>query len=242
MRRIAAAGAEATTMRARMIPLLLAAIALSSAAGALQAQEGKSLFNGTDLSGWDGDPKFWSVKDGAITGVSTADNPVKVNTFLIWKGGTLKNFELRAKYRLEGNNSGIQYRSKDLGEWRVGGYQADMDATNTYTGILYEERGRGILAKVGTKSTVRPGGQVEVTGSVGDPAEIKAAIRKDGWNEYRITARGNHLVHEINGKTTAELIDEDEGKRAMEGILALQLHQGPPMTVQFKDIRLKVLP
>ena len=229
-------------MRARTIPLLLA-IALSCAAGALAAQEGAvSLFNGKDLSGWDGDPKFWSVKDGAITGVSTAENPVKVNTFLIWKGGTLKNFELRAKYRLEGNNSGIQYRSKDLGEWRVGGYQADMDAANTYTGILYEERGRGILANVGTKSTVGPDGKVQVTGSVGDPAEIKAAIRKDGWNEYRITARGNHLVHEINGKVTAEFTDDDEAKRSMEGILALQLHQGPPMTVQFKDIRLKALP
>ena len=117
-----------------------------------------------------------------------------------------------------------------------------MDAANTYTGILYEERGRGILANVGTKSTVRPNGQVQVTGSVGDPAEIKAAIRKDDWNEYRIAARGNHLVHEINGKVTAELIDEDEAKRAMEGILALQLHSGPPMTVRFKDIRLKVLP
>ena len=149
---------------------------------------------------------------------------------------------LRAKFRLEGNNSGIQYRSKDLGEWRVGGYQADMDAANTYTGILYEERGRGILANVGTKSTVRPNGEVQVTGSVGDPAEIKAAIKKDGWNEYHITARGNHLVHEINGKVTAELIDDEEAKRAMEGILALQLHAGPPMTVRFKDIRLKVLP
>lgn len=229
-------------MRARIAPLLVA-IALSCAAGGLKAQEGAvSLFNGKDLTGWDGDPRFWSVQDGALTGVSTAENPVKVNTFLIWKGGTLKNFELWVKYRLEGNNSGIQYRSKNLGEWRVGGYQADMDAMNTYTGILYEERGRGILAKVGTKSTVRPNGQVEVTGSVGDPAEIKAAIRKDDWNEYHITARGNHLVHEINGKVTAELVDEDEGKRAMEGILALQLHSGGPMTVRFKDIRLKVLP
>ena len=226
----------------RMIPLLVA-IVLACAAGAPEAQEGTvSLFNGRDLAGWDGDPKFWTVKDGAITGVSTAENPVKTNTFLIWKGGKVKNFELWAKFRLEGNNSGIQYRSKDLGEWRVGGYQADMDAANTYTGILYEERGRGILANVGTKSTVRPNGQVQVTGSVGDPAEIKAAIRKDDWNEYRITARGNHLVHEINGKVTAELIDEDEAKRAMEGVLALQLHSGPPMTVRFKDIRLKMLP
>lgn len=229
-------------MRAPFIPLLFA-IVLSCAAGGLGAQEGVvSLFNGQDLSGWDGDPKFWSVKDGAITGVSTAENPVKTNTFLIWKGGTVKNFELWAKFRLEGNNSGIQYRSKDLGEWRVGGYQADMDVANTYTGILYEERGRGILANVGTKSTVAQNGPVQVTGSVGDPAEIKAAIRKDDWNEYHITARGNHLVHAINGKVTAELIDDDEAKRAMEGILALQLHSGPPMTVRFKEIRLKVLP
>ena len=102
-------------MRTPMIPLLLA-IGLSCAVGALEAQEGAvSLFNGKDLAGWDGDPNFWTVKDGAITGVSTAENPVKTNTFLIWKGGTVKNFELWAKFRLEGNNSGIQYRSKDLG-------------------------------------------------------------------------------------------------------------------------------
>jgi hypothetical protein len=227
-------------MRFRSIPLFLLLLTL---AGAAPAQEGaRSLFNGKDLSGWDGDPKFWSVRDGAITGMTTAENPTAGNTFLIWKGGTLKDFDLRVKFRIQGGNSGIQYRSKDLGQWRVGGYQADFEAGEMYTGILYEERGRGILAKVGEKTTVGADGKPTVTGAVGDPAAIRAAVRKGEWNEYRITARGNHLVHEINGKVTAEVTDEDAARRASEGILALQLHAGPPMTVQFKDIRLKTLP
>ena len=223
-----------------MIPLLLA-IVLSCAAGALEAQEGAvSLFNGKDLAGWDGDPRFWTVKDGAITGVSTVENPVKTNTFLIWKGGKVKNFELWAKFRLEGNNSGIQYRSKDLGNWIVGGYQADIDASGRYTGILYEERGRGILAQRGQKVTVAADGKKVETGRTGSKEELVAAIKKGDWNEYVVTAIGNHIVHRINGKVMAEVTDEQVDKRSTEGILALQLHSNKdPMKVQFKDIRLK---
>src|SRR5919201_593824 len=112
----------------------------------------RSLFNGKDLAGWDGNPKFWSVKDGAITGQTTAENPLKENTFLIWRNGTVDDFELRLSYRLVGGNSGVQYRSKDLGNWVVAGYQADMEAGKKFTGILYEERGRGILAERGQKT------------------------------------------------------------------------------------------
>ena len=227
-------------MRPRWISLFLLPLALT---GVAPAQEGaRSLFNGKDLSGWDGDPKFWSVRDGAITGTTTPENPTRGNTFLIWKGGTLKDFELWVKFRIQGGNSGIQYRSRDLGEWRVGGYQADFEAGDMFTGILYEERGRGILAKVGEKTTVGADGKPTVTGSVGDPAAIRAVVRRGDWNEYHITARGNRLIQEINGKVTVEVIDEDPARRAAEGILALQLHAGPPMTVQFKEIRLKTLP
>src|SRR5580765_1217433 len=105
----------------------------------------KSLFNRKDLSGWDGNPKFWSVKDGAITGQTTDDNKTDGNTFLIWKDGTVDDFELRLSYKIVGGNSGIQYRSKDKGKWVVNGYQADFEAGDTYSGILYEEGGRGIL-------------------------------------------------------------------------------------------------
>jgi hypothetical protein len=199
------------------------------------------LFNGKDLTGWSGDPRFWSVKDGCITG-STRENKAEGNTFLIWKAGTLKDFELRAMWRLENHNSGIQYRSKDLGKWVVGGYQADMDGENTYTGICYEERGRGIVAQVGQKVTLGENGKPTVTGKTGDAKEIKAGIKKAGeWNEYVITCKGNHLVQKLNGNVTVDITDNDEKHRMMEGILALQLHAGPAMLVQFKDITLKVL-
>ena len=199
------------------------------------------LFNGKDLSGWEGDPKFWSVKDGCITG-STRENKTNGNTFLIWRGGKVKDFELRAMWRLENHNSGIQYRSKDMGNFVVGGYQADMDGNNTFTGICYEERGRGIIAQVGQKVELNENEKPKVVGSTGDAKEIKAGIKKAGeWNEYIITAKGNHLVQKLNGNVTIEITDNDTKKRMMEGILALQLHAGEPMLVQFKEITLKVL-
>ncbi len=201
----------------------------------------ESIFNGKDLSGWDGDGKFWSVQDGAITGQTTAENPTKANTFLIWKGGTVKDFELRLKFRMEGGNTGIQYRSKDKGNWVVNGYQADFDAGKTYAGILYEEGGRGILANVGQKVTIGANGKIQVTGVTTDPKEIRGAIDIKEWNDYVVIAKGNHLTHIINGKTTVDVIDEQVEKRAMEGIVAFQVHAGPPMKIQFKDIFLKDL-
>lgn len=202
----------------------------------------RPIFNGQDLTGWEGNDKFWSVRDGAITGQTTADNPTNGNTFLRWTFGELDDFELRLQFRIVGGNSGIQYRSKDFGNFVVGGYQADFEAGETYSGILYEERGRGILAQRGQRTTVGEDGKIEVTGSTGDSKEIQNAIKKEEWNDYTIVAQGNHLTHVINGHTTADVTDNQVQARAMQGILALQLHAGPPMTVQFKDIRLKRLP
>src|SRR5579872_2238298 len=199
----------------------------------------KSLFNGKDLAGWDGDPKFWSVQEGAITGQTTKDNPTQGNTFLIWREGILDDFELRLSYKIVGGNSGIQYRSKDVGDWVVGGYQGDFEAGDTYSGILYEERGRGILAQRGQKTEIGPDGKVNVLASLGDTKDIQANIKKEDWNEYAIIAHGNELTHIINGRVTAQTTDNQPEKRAMSGILALQLHAGPPMTVQFKNILIK---
>lgn len=198
----------------------------------------KPIFNGKDLAGWDGNPKFWSVKDGAITGTTTKENPTQGNTFLIWKDGQLDDFELRLEFKIVGGNSGIQYRSKDLGNWVVGGYQADFEAGDTYSGINYEERGRGILCQRGEKVVIEKDGKKKAE-RVTESKKLQDAIKKEDWNNYVITAQGNHLVHKINGNVTADVTDHEEAKRAMQGILALQLHAGPPMVVQFKNIRLK---
>ena len=207
------------------------------------------IFNGKDLTGWEGNPKLWSVQDGVITGQTTAENSTKGNTFLIWTNGTVADFELHCSYKLTPGdskgfaNSGIQYRSKvaNPANWVVHGYQADMEAGPSYSGILYEEGGRGILAQRGEKVVVPQDGKKQVVGSVGNAAEIGAAIKKGDWNDYVIIAQGNHLQQFINGKQTMDLVDEEEAKRAMSGILALQLHAGPPMMAQFKNIRLKKL-
>ena len=209
----------------------------------------RPIFNGKDLAGWDGNRELWSVRDGAITGQTTPEHPTKVNTFLVWTNGTPADFELRCSFRLVPDNpqgfanSGIQYRSKvlDPANWVVGGYQADMEAGPNYTGILYEERFRGIMALRGEKVVWDQAGKKQVVGSVGTAAEIETGLKKGGWNDYVIIAKGNHLQQFVNGKQTVDVTDECEAKRALSGVLALQLHVGPPFTVQFKDIRLKNL-
>jgi hypothetical protein len=209
----------------------------------------QSLFNGKDLTGWDGVPKLWSVKDGAITGQTTAENPAQRNTFLVWTNGTPGDFELRCSFRLVPGdargfaNSGIQYRSKvvDPSYWVVHGYQADMEAGPNYTGNLYEEGMRGTMAQRGEKVIWSKDDKKQVVGSLGDAAAIEASVKKGGWNDYVIIAKGNHLQQFVNGKPTIDVVDECEAKRAMSGVLALQLHAGPPMMAQFKNIRLKAL-
>ncbi len=198
----------------------------------------KSLFNGKDLTGWEG-KDFWSVKDGAITGQTTAEKPTKGNTFLIWRDGQVDDFELRLSYKIVGGNSGIQYRSKDNGDFVVGGYQGDIDSGDTYSGILYEERGRGILALRGQKTTVNNEGKPVETAKLGDTKELQAKIKKEDWNDYEIIAKGNHLIHKINGVVMSEVVDEQPARAAKSGVLALQLHAGPAMIVQFKNIRIK---
>ncbi|MDB6040916.1 MAG: Trehalose utilization, partial [Verrucomicrobiales bacterium] len=141
-------------------------------------------------------------------------------------------------------NSGIQYRSRDFGNFVAGGYQADFEAGKTYSGILYEERMDGILAQRGQKTVVKTVDgktKIEVTGSLGDSKEIQSHIKENDWNDYVVIAKGNHLQHFINGVQTIDVIDEREGKGAKEGVLALQLHAGEPMTVQFKNIRIQDL-
>lgn len=225
------------------------ALCLTLTLRAFAAEEGfQSIFNSKDLSGWDGDANLWSVKDGAITGVTKAEPKLTHNTFLVYTNGDVSDFELRLSYRIVNGNSGIQFRSKVLSRGPfgpiVGGYQADFEAGKTYSGILYEEQGRGILAQRGQKTVIKDDGdkhKVEVAGSVGKSEDIQAKIKNEDWNDYVIIAKGNHLQHFINGMPTVDVIDENAAKAAKSGVLALQVHVGPPMTVQFKNIRIKHL-
>jgi hypothetical protein len=206
----------------------------------------KPLFNGKDLTGWTGNPDLWSVEDGTIKGITKADPKLTHNTFLVWTNGDVADFELRLSYKIVNGNSGIQYRSKVLRQGAqgpiVGGYQADFEAGKTYSGILYEEQGRSILAQRGQKTVIEAAtGKPKVTGSVGDTKEIQSKIKHEDWNEYVVIAKGNHLQHFINGVQTVDVTDEQEAKAAKSGVLALQIHTGPPMTVQFKNIRIKDL-
>ena len=222
--------------------LLLALLSIPALAGETQ------LFNGKDLTGWQGDAKLWSVKDGVIIGSSTKENPAPHNTFLIWKAGEVSDFTLVLKYKMvpgdekKYTNSGIQYRSQviDAEKFIVGGYQADLEYGDSYSGIVYEEKGRGILAQRSQQVVIKQGEnpakpKIEVTGSTGDSKEIQAAINKDDWNEYKIIAQGNHVQHFINGKLTADATDLT-AEAPKSGVLAFQLHQGSPMQIQFKDI------
>ena len=201
------------------------------------------IFDGKTLTGWDGDPLFWRVEDGAIVGQTLVDRQPKQNTFLIWRGGSPADFELKVKFKLTGYNSGIQYRSVELPDikYAMKGYQADMDGEQKYTGQIYEERMRGFLALRGQFTYIGEGKKPGVVGSLGDEAELKALIKGDGWNDLHIIARGNTLIQILNGRVMSMLIDDDTANRKMEGLIGIQVHKGAPMKIEVREIRLKKL-
>jgi hypothetical protein len=201
------------------------------------------LYGGGDLTGWVGRTDLWSAENGEIVGRTTAENPIDGNTFLIWTGGKPSNFELTAQFKIEGGNSGIQYRSSVVDEEKfvVGGYQADIDFGNTYAGILYEEKGRGILAQRGEAVTIGSDGKKEAK-RFAEASDLAKGIHPGQWNDFRVVANGNHLQHFINGTMTAEVIDHQSEKAATDGVIALQIHRGPPMVVRFKNIKIRKLP
>ncbi len=209
-----------------------------------------SLFNGTSFEGWKpwaGDESFWRIEDGAITGESTTEKPLGHNTFLAWDQAEVDDFELRLQFRLTGDmaraNSGIQFRGQQNPDGHVVGYQADIDLAGNWAGALYDEAGRGLLAGRGAKVKIAADGSKSEDGS-----DLATAVKPGEWCDYSITAHGNHITLKINGKVTAELFDDqkdagnDPNKQADRiGMLALQMHSGPPQKVQFKNIRIKRL-
>ncbi|MGZ0169000.1 MAG: 3-keto-disaccharide hydrolase [Planctomycetales bacterium] len=215
----------------------------------------KSIFNGTDLTGWDGDSRLWSVKDGVIHGETTDAVKANGNTFLIWKGGRLKDFELRLSFRCTAtNNSGIQYRSKHItddkvrNKWVVRGYQHEIRNENTLpsvSGFIYDEGGltggRGRTCLVGEKAEwIADGkkGSKKVTDTLITAEEYSKLFKVDEWNDVIIIAKGRHIQHYMNGRLVLDFQDAEKNA-LLEGILALQLHAGKPMWTEFKNIRVK---
>ena len=211
----------------------------------LVAADPVALFDGKTLDGWEGAEGLWRVEDGAITGESTAEKPLTGNTFLIWRKGTVADFEIEFQYRIlsDSANSGLQYRSKDHGNFVVGGYQADIESGQTYTGINYGEKtGRDILAARGQRAWLGDGKTKTKTEQFADGKALQASVKGKGeWNLYKVVAKGATMTHTINGVLMSETIDDSAKDAVKEGILAFQLHTGPPMKIQFKDIQLTTL-
>jgi Domain of Unknown Function (DUF1080) len=217
------------------------------------------LFDGKTLKGWEGDANYWRVENGSIVGEITADKLLKSNTFVIWRGGETKDFELKLEYRItpEGN-SGINYRSEQIKEvpFALKGYQADIDGKNRYTGQNYEERGRTTLAYRGQKTVINAADdptssvkdnvknnawtKVEVTKSWSKDS-LQTFIKSGDWNEVHLIVKGNRLQHYVNGVLMSDVTDNDKINRKMAGLLGVQVHVGPPMKVEYRKIRLKRL-
>ena len=212
----------------------------------------RQIFNGKDLTGWDGDPRLWSVKNGAIRGETTPEHSANGNTFIIWQEGVTKDFELRLSFRCNAtNNSGIQYRSKHIttgkvrNKWVVRGYQHEIRNQNklpSVAGFIYDEGGkRGRICLVGEKAIWEKDGK-KILDTLIDAEGYQRLFKLDDWNDVVIIAKGNHLQHYLNGRLILDFTDNDPQLALREGILAFQLHAGKPMWAEFKNIRIRDIP
>ena len=204
------------------------------------------IFDGQSLKGWEGDPTYWRVEGGALVGEITPSTIVKSNTFVIWRGGRPKDFELKLEYRITPvGNSGINYRSASVPDpitpgnrFALRGYQFDLDGGRKYTGNNYEEKGRLFMALRGQVTRVVGGRPPIVVATVGDEAQL-VAIQTDDWNAVHLSVRGNTLMHFLNGRLMSMTIDDDAANRPADGLIGMQVHVGPPMKVEYRNIRLK---
>lgn len=202
------------------------------------------IFDGKTFTGWEGDTTIWRIENECLVGEVTPATVLKANTFLLWHGGQTNDFELKLEFHVsEAGNTGINYRSELVRDvpYALKGYQADIDGRNIHTGQNYEERGRGFLAKRGEKAVLEFRQKPIITESVGDPTSLKEHIRINDWNECHIVAKGNRLQHFINGVLMSDVTDNDKTLRRFAGILGLQVHVGPPMKAQYRNIRIKQL-
>ena len=221
-----------------------------------------SIFDGKTLNNWEGDPTYWRVENGNLVGEITPQTLLKTNSFIIWKGGEPANFELKGEFNItEKGNSGINYRSEKLPDvpFALKGYQADIDGANRYTGQNYEERGRTTLAYRGQITSVNPQSgdwkpedvrakvqknawsDLKVTGSLGNSDSLKTKIKNQDWNSFHLIVKGNHLQHYINGILMSDVTDNDIINGKSKGIIGVQVHVGPPMKVEYRNLRLKQL-
>lgn len=232
------------THLALMTSLLVPGILLAEEPDVKMEAGFESIFDGT-LKNWEGDPTYWKVENGTLIGEVTPATLLKVNSFIIWRGGELGDFELKLEYRVSAEgNSGINYRSIDVPgvKFALEGYQDDIDGRDQWSGQNYEERGRKFLAYRGQSVLLKPNQAPEITRELGDRAALQAKVLKNDWNQVHIIAKGNLLQHFTNGVLMAEVRDEDPAKRRLSGLLGMQVHVGPPMTIEYRKIWVKRLP
>jgi hypothetical protein len=210
----------------------------------------EKIFDGKSLTGWEGDPKYWRVEDGNLVGEVTPETLLKQNSFIVWRGGTPGNFELKVECRISNaGNSGINYRSVEVEgvPFALRGYQCDIDGEGKnrgdtrHTGNNYEERGRTFMALRGQITRADPGGKRMIIGSLGEYKDLAQFIKNGDWNEFHIIARGNVITHILNGHVMCVLVDDDAERRKPEGLVGVQVHVGPPMKVEYRNFRLKKL-
>jgi hypothetical protein len=204
----------------------------------------ESIFNGKTLDAWEGDPAYWRVENGCLVGEVTPETLLKRNSFIIWRGGTTTDFELKVEYRVSAEgNSGINYRSVQIEDtpFALRGYQFDIDGANRYTGQNYEERGRTFLALRGDMARADSDGKARIIGAVGDKDALAAFIKNGEWNRAHLIVRGNTMIHMVNGHVMSVVVDDDRERRKGDGLLGVQVHVGPPMKIEYRNFRLKKL-
>ena len=240
--------------------LVITLVSIQNSCVAQKKEKGYvQIFDGKSLKGWEGDTKYWRVENGNLVGEITPETLLKTNSFIIWKGGEPGDFELKGSFKItEKGNSGINYRSEQLADVpnALKGYQADIDGARRYTGQNYEERKRTTLAYRGEIVTINEPVDKSpeafkanlknnawlgrtVTGSLGTSDELKEKIKSEEWNEFHLVVKGNRLQHFINGVLMSDVTDNDTVNGKTKGLLGVQVHVGPPMKVEYKDIRIK---